>query len=412
MQLTGLWLHSEFRKLWGGQASSLFATQFLYLALPLTAVSVLDATPLEMGIVTAMAGLPAVFGLPMGSWIDRRKRLPVIVAADIGRALLLAVIPVAHLLDVLTIELVYVVAFGIGTMSILFQIAYRSLLPSIVGKDQLVEANSKLEFATSGADSVGPAVVGFLAQALTAPFALFFGSGLYGLSGVLFRRIKAKEEIAQANDEDGSSGGIREGWRFFRQQRVLLGIGSGQAMAVLFSSAFEAVNILYMVRVLGLSEGTIGLIFAIGSIGLFIGTGISSRYSSRIGIGRITTIGIAIIGIGDLALPLAEGTTIVIAITVIAGGLLTEAGFVMYNIGSVSIKQAITPDALQGRVTSILVVSSRAAVPIGALVGGAMGELIGLRETLFITAFGMIASVLWMLYFRVWSVRSLDEAAA
>lgn len=409
-RFTGLWLHSEFRKLWGGQAASLFASQLMFLALPLTAVSVLDATPFQMGIVTAMAGLPALIGLYMGSWVDRRKRLPVIVAADVGRALLLAVIPVAHIFDVLTIEIIYAVSFGVGAMSILFQIAYRSFLPSVVKREELVEANSKLEFATSGAGSIGPAIGGGLVQLLTAPFTLFFGTGLYTLSALLFGRMRVDESRINTAGKD-SGGGIREGWQFFRNNRVLVGLGVTQFAAIMFSSAYEAIFILYMVDVLGLNAGTIGVMFAVSSAGLFIGAWLSSRYGSKMGIGRMATIGIVLVGIGDLSLPLADGPTAVIVVIIVSGGLLTEAGFVAYNIGQVSIRQAITPDRLQGRITSILVVMSRASVPIGGILGGILGEVLGLRPTLYIVAIGTGSAALWMVLFQVWPMRA-DETQA
>lgn len=409
-RLTGLWLHPEFRKLWGGQAASLFASQLMFLALPLTAVSVLDATPFQMGIVTAMAGLPALIGLYMGSWVDRRRRLPVIVASDIGRAFLLAVIPVAHIFDVLTIEIVYAVSFGVGAMSILFQIAYRSFLPSVVKQDELVEANSKLEFASSGSGSLGPAIGGGLVQLFTAPFTLFFGAGLYTLSALLFRRIRVNERQPDTKDPD-YGGGIGEGWRFFRSNKILVGLGLTQFTAIMFSSAFEAIFILYMVDVLGLNAGTIGLMFALSSAGLFIGAWFSSRYGSRFGIGRMATIGVALVALGDLSVPLADGPTLVAVIIIVAGGLFTEAGFVAYNIGQVSIGQAITPDNLLGRVTSIRVVLSRASVPIGGLLGGILGELIGLRTTLFTVAIGTGSAAVWMILFQVWPVRT-DEVEA
>ncbi len=407
-RFTGLWLHHEFRKLWGGQAASLFASQLMFLALPLTAVSVLDATPFQMGVVTAMAGLPALIGLYMGSWVDRRKRLPVIVAADVGRALLLAVIPVAHIFDVLTIEIIYAVSFGVGAMSILFQIAYRSFLPSVVKQEELVEANSKLEFATSGTGAVGPAIGGGLVQLLTAPFTLFFGAGLYTLSALLFRRIRVDERQLDNEDPD-SGGGVKEGWRFFRNNRILVGLGLTQFTAIMFGSAFEAIFILYMVDVLGLNAGTIGLMFAVSSAGLFIGAWLSSRYTSRIGIGRATTIGIALVALGDLSVPLADGPSAVVVVIIVLGGILTNAAFVAYNIGQVSIRQAITPDRLQGRITSIMVVMSRASVPVGGILGGLLGELLGLRTTLLITGIGAASAALWMVLFQVWPVRTDDS---
>ncbi|MCH8103648.1 MAG: MFS transporter, partial [Chloroflexi bacterium] len=180
MRLTGLWRHSDFRKLWAGQAISIFGSQMVGLALPLTAVIVLDASPLQMGAIIAVSALPALlFGVFLGVWIDRRKRRPILIAADIGRAFLLLSIPVAHQLDALTIELLYAVAIGMGALSLVFEIAYRSFLPSVITREQLIEGNSKLELARSGAAVAGPGIGGVLVQAVSAPFALLFGTISY-----------------------------------------------------------------------------------------------------------------------------------------------------------------------------------------------------------------------------------------
>ena len=219
MRLTGLWRHAEFRKLWAGQASSVVGSQMVGLALPLTAVIVLDASPLQMGAVTAVSALPALLlGVFFGVWVDRRKRRPILITADLGRALLLLSIPVAHQFDALTIELLYVVAIGMGAFSLIFEIAYRSFLPAVVGRDQLVEGNSKLEIAKSGAAVVGPSTGGVLIQILSAPFVLLFGTFSYLTSAIIFGTLKVKEskpEPALAPDgrEQTALAGVAEGLR-------------------------------------------------------------------------------------------------------------------------------------------------------------------------------------------------------
>ncbi len=293
-------------------------------------------------------------------------------------------------------------------MSILFQVAYRSYLPSVVSKDELVEANSKLEYATSGAGSIGPAAVGFLVQLLTAPFALLFGTGLYSLSALLFRRINVKETVA-AEAGESTLDSIREGLRFVRRNRLLLGIATSSATVVAFSSGYEAVSLLYMVNVLELSAGTIGVMFGISSAGLFAGAWLSSRYAKKIGVGNMMIAGVLLVAIGDATVPLAGGPIAVVILIIVSGGVATEAGIVLFNIGNVSIKQAITPDRLQGRVTSVLVVGSRTAVPVGGFLGGALGEWLGLRETMFVMVIGTAMSAVWLLYFRFWKVRNLGS---
>ena len=413
LKFTGLWLQTDFKKLWAGQASSLFGTQSVFLILPLAAVIVLNATPLQMGIVTAMGGLPAIFGIFLGAWVDRRKRLPIIVAADVGRGSLLLAVPAAHLLGLLTIELIYAVAFGIGLMTILFQISYRPFLAAIVEQHELIDANSKLEMAGSATSAIGPGIGGVLVQVVTAPFAMLFGAVAYFTSAVLFRWIRVTEDLQQLSRKDESGiGALREGFRFFRHNRTLLGIATSQLMLGTFSAMLEVVLLLYLVRELGLSAGIVGALVAAGSIGSFVGAGMATRLTAAIGLGRAMTGGILLIGISAFSIPLAGGTQLVIIATLIVIKILIDAGGVIYTIGTVSLRLAVTPDRLGGRITSIMVVLSRVGLPIGALLGGVLGELTGLRSTLLVGAVGMAASSLWLVYFRVWSIRSIDDVAA
>ncbi|MDA1279925.1 MAG: hypothetical protein O3B95_07775 [Chloroflexi bacterium] len=204
-KLAGFWLHAEFRKLWVGQAVSLGSGQLMYISMAITAVVVLDATPFQMGVVTVMQGTPALFGLFIGASTDRHLRLPIIVGVDLGRFALLLVLPIAYLLDILSIKMIYIVAFGIATMGIVFQIAHRSLLPSVVESDQLLEANSKLEIANSGSVALGPAIGGAIVQFIVAPVAVIFSSALFLVSAAFFSRMKVDEEIA-ANRTTNSAG--------------------------------------------------------------------------------------------------------------------------------------------------------------------------------------------------------------
>ena len=170
MRWTGLWRHADFMKLWLGQTISLFGSQVKFLALPLTAILILDATPAQMGVLSAIESLPAIiFGLFVGVWVDRRRRRPILIATDIGRMLLVLVIPVAAVLGVLRIEILYLSAFGTGALGLMFGVAYQSYLPTLIAHKQLVEGNSKLELSRSGAEIVGPGLAGLLTQWFTAP---------------------------------------------------------------------------------------------------------------------------------------------------------------------------------------------------------------------------------------------------
>lgn len=408
-RLTGLWQHTEFRKLWAGQVVSLSSSQLMYMAVAVTAVAVLDATPFQMGIVTAMQGAPALFGLFVGSWTDRHRRLPVIVGVDVGRFALLLVLPVAYLIDFLSIELIYFVAFGIATMSIVFQIAYRSLLPSVVERDQLLEANSKLEIANSGSVAIGPALGGAIVQFVVAPIAMVFSSVLFLVSAVFFSRMKVDEETAIAQKTSGASGEIREGLNYVRSNKSLVGMALSGITLAIFLGVYGAVSLIYLIKHLEIDIALIGLLFAFGSIGLVSGSIICSRYTARIGVGRLMTLGLLIAGLGWLAIPLATGPLAAIIPVLILAAIALETGLVIYTVQQVSLRQAITPIDLQGRIHSIFLVVSRGAVPIGAMLGGFLGEEIGVRNTLFVAGFGVGSSAIWVVLFGVWRVRALPD---
>lgn len=411
MKLTGLWIHTEFRKLWAGQGISLIAHRVMFFALQLTAVVVLDATPFQMGIVIAMQGVPAIFGLLLGTWSDRHRRLPIIVAADVGRSLLLLAVPIAHVLDILTIEILYIVGFGIGSMRMMFQIAYRSLLPSIVEREELIEANSKLEIATSGSVAIGPAIGGVLVQVVTAPFALIFSSVSFAISAVLFRSMKVDEHPTSDIERHASSGGgIREGLRFFWSNKLLIGLALSTVNVVIFWTVTGTVWTLYFIREIEINPGLLGVIFALGSIGLVFGALITSRYTSKFGVGRLMAVGLLVTAVGAIIAPIISGPMFVIVSVVILAQIAIDGGIVMYNVQTVSLRQAITPDRFQGRVTSILVVLSLVSVPIGGLLGGVLGETIGLRNTLIVGAIGAGAATSWLVYFGVWRVHALPDA--
>lgn len=411
-RFTGLWLHRNFRKLWAGQAASLLGSQMAGIAVPLTAIGVLDATPIQMGILGAMGGVPALIGIYLGVWVDRRRRAPIVVGVDIGRALLFSLIPVAYLFDLLTLNLLYAVAVGNGALTMLFQIAYRSFLPSVVVRRQLVDANSKLELATSGTASIGPGAGGLLVQIFAAPIAVASGALMYVFSAIIFRSMRVTEVIAlDRNDLSGNSisvfVSIREGFGFLRQNSILIGIALSQATLVFFGAAWEAISLLFMVRDLDFSPGMIGALASIGSVGLFAGSYLSPRLSKKIGVGPSIGLALIVMSLSGFALPLVGGPIVVIYSVVAVSEIAFLVGLVVYQVLHMSVRQSMTPDSLQGRVTSIMVVTSSAAAPLGAILGGLAGQHLGLRESLLISSAGAGAAVFWLVYYGVWNLREM-----
>lgn len=413
-KLGGLWLQVNFRRLWAGQAASLLATHLTNVALPLVAVVALEATPVQMGVIVAMSGVPALAGLFLGVWVDRRARGPILVMADVIRAFLLLTVPIAYVFDSLTIEILYFVSFGMGAMSMLFEIAYRSFLPSVVRRSQLVEANSKLELANSGTVAVGPGIGGALIELVTAPFALLSGVVMFLGSAFMFRSLKVDESTVGGSPDNSDTresvvSQIRSGFSYFRSNRILLGTALTNAMLNLTGTAYDTIYIIYLVRKLDFTPGMIGLVFSLGAIGLFGASFLSERLTARFGVGRTLLVGFGLMTIGGFLIPFAEGTKLVLFLLIASAEIIFILGVILWNIGNVSLRQAITPERLLGRVTAITIVMARAAVPIGALIGGFLGELIGLREAIFVFAGGMTGSVIFLLILGVWKVDQLPD---
>jgi MFS family permease len=411
IRFTGLWLHTEFRKLWSGQASSLLGTQSVNFALPLTAVLVLDASEIQMGIVTAVTGAPALIGIFIGAWVDRRRRLPILIGSDLGRAALLAVIPLTYFLDILTLPVVYAVAFGVGLFTMSFSIGYRSFLPSVVEKSELVEANSKLELAGSGTSAIGPGVSGALVHVISAPFALIFGSISYVVSALLFRWIRINELSPQSGSrsESKSSGGILEGIRYFLGNRVLVGIAGSQATLVLFSAGFMSIGLLYKVKELEVTAVLLGAILAAGSIGSLFGATVATKVTQKIGVGSAMVGGLLVIAVTEALLPLVSGPSAFIAVVLVLAIVAGDAGNVIYSITQMSLRQGNTPDHFQGRVSSIFATLVRLGWPVGGIVSGVLAEYLGLRFALFIGAAGTASAALWLLYGGLWKLKSVES---
>jgi predicted MFS family arabinose efflux permease len=415
-KLSGLWLQANFRRLWAGQATSLFANMIVQVALPLTAVVFLEATPIQMGVIGAMAGVPAIVGIFLGVWVDRRTRGPILVMVDLGRMFLLLTVPVAYAFDALTMELLYFVALGIGAMSMLFEIAYRSFLPSVVRKTQLVDANSKLEFGKSGSVAVGPAVGGAIVEVVAAPLAVIAGAAMYFISALFFRSVRVKEAVAaRAQLADGNAesviAGVRAGFGFFRRSRALVGVTVAAITLELFGSAFEAIYILFLVRNLEFTPVMIGLVFSAGGLGFLGAAFVSSWLVDHIGVGGSLVLGFLIMAVGGFLVPLAAGPSAVIFVMIFAGEVAFVLGAIIWNIGQVSLRQAITPETMLGRVTSIQIVATRAGIPIGAMVGGFLGEILGLRAAIFVFSGGITLGVVWLFVLGVWRIRELPDVA-
>ena len=409
LRFTGLWRHADFVKLWTGQTISLFGSQITFLALPLTAVLVLNATPAQMGFLTAAGALPSLLvGLFVGVWVDHYRRRPILIAADLGRAALLITIPIAAALGVLRIEYLYIVVLLVGTFGLFFDVAHRSFLPSLVKREQLIEGNSKLEMSRSVAEIVGPGVAGGLVQLVTAPIAIAVDAISFLMSALFLGLMQTPEPTPRPSDQRQNVWGeIGEGLGLVSGNGLLRAIAGCIGTVNLFNSVLETVFVIYVTRELGIEPGFLGLIFAGGSVGFLIGTLLPGWVARRFGLGSGIIGGLLLVGLSDLLIPLVDESMAVVAITIAlaTAQFFFGLGFVIFNTGQVSLRQAITPDRLQGRMNATLSFIAGAAVPLGGLLGGVLGETVGLRPTLLLAALGEILAALWLLFSPVRSLR-------
>ncbi len=406
-KISSLWRHPDFMKLWGGETISLFGSQITFLALPLTAVLVLKASPVQMGILGAVEFAPfLLLSLFAGVWADRLRRRPILITADLGRACLLGSIPLIFALGWLSIEYLYVVALFTGILTVFFDVAYQAYLPALVDRSQLVEGNGKLEVSRSVAQIAGPGLAGALVQVVSAPVAVVLDA-LSFLASALFLGSIHQPEAAKVSPAVRKSmlTEIREGLNVVFGNPLLRSIAGCTSTSNLFSNVMGAVFTLYLVNELKLSPGILGLLYAVGGAGSLLGALMANRIARYLGIGRTIIFTAFLFSALNLLVPLVHDATFM------AVGILMLAQFVIgfsspaYNITQVSLRQAITPYRLQGRMNASMRFLVWGTMPIGSLIGGFLGELVGLRSTLLVGAIGSVFAFLWVLFSPVRGLR-------
>jgi MFS family permease len=406
-----LWRHRDFLKLWGGESVSKLGSQVTALAIPLIAITVLKATTFEVGLLSAVEFAPFILvALHAGVWVDRLRKRPVLITADAGRLAALASIPIAYELGVLTIGQLYVVAFMTGVLTVFFDVAYQSYLPLLVDRDQLTDGNGKLATSESFAQVAGPSLAGGLIELMGSPLAILADAASFAVSGVALLGIRKQELPRAAASEEprlGMRKEIAEGLGYVLRHPLLRPQALCTGTSNLFSLMGYSVITLYMVRKLGMSAGAIGLVMSVGSVGVLLGALLSTRITRRIGFGRAVVAAIASGGLGSVFFPLAHGATP--EPWLVAGFFVASFGQPIYNINQVSLRQAITPARLQGRMNASMRFMVWGTMPVGSLLGGLLGTLIGLRATLWVAAIGGSLAFLWVLLSPVRSLRTIPE---
>lgn len=403
----------DFHRLWTAQTISKFGSHVGHAGVEFTALLALRATPAQMGLLGAFAATPVLLvGLLAGVWVDRTRRRPLLIAADLGRAALLLSVPLALFLGVLRIEQLYLVAALAGALTVLYGVADQSALPALVRREDLVEANSRLGMSDSMAEVGGPALGGTLVQWLTAPVAILLNAGSFLLSAFILRGIRAPEAPpAPAGGRRRLGIEIREGIRIVWREPTLRALALSAAGGNFFGSFYGVLYSLYLLRALGFTPALVGISIGVGGLGALLGAMLAGPLTRRVGVGP-ALIGCRILSavIGFL-IPLAGGPLPLAAAMVLAAQWIGDIPGAIASINETSLRQAVIPHHLLGRASASMEVLARSVLPLGALAGGLLGEVIGPRPTLYMASAGILLSGMWLLVSPLPRTRGLPPQA-
>jgi MFS family permease len=390
---TSLWRHPDFLKLWAGQSVSLFGSLLTQFALPLLAALMLGAGAGQMALLAAAEVAPGLLlGFFAGVWVDRLRRRPLLIAADIGRALALASIPVAAALGALRIEQLYVVAVLVSVCGVFFDVAYPSFLPTLLRRKELVEGNSKLAASESLAEVSGWSIAGVLVQIAGAPLAILVDAATFVVSAVSLLAIRTKESppiVEHPTQRRSMAREVAHGLRFVAADPVRRALAAAGAVDTLFGNALGALITLYLVRDLRLEPVVIGVVYAVGGVSAFAGAFLAPWLARRWSVGRMLFAGMLIYDLGALTVPLASGPA-ALAVAVLIVGQCLDAAYTIYSVTRLSHFQRTTPDRMQGRLHATLRVIEGCATVVGLALGGILGQMLGVRATLFIVCAGKL----------------------
>jgi MFS family permease len=404
----GLWRHRDFLSLWGAETISQFGSQVSFLALPLVAILVLEESAFNVAALTSLQFLPfLLFTLPAGVWVDRLRRKPILVLGDLGRAVALLSVPLAHWFGTLTIWHLFVVAFVHGVCTVFFDVAYQSYLPALVGRDQVVEGNAKLEISRAAANIGGPGMAGGLVAALSAPVAVILDAFSFLASALLLGGIRKQEEAPARADRRSLRHELMEGLRYVfghPYQRTMVAM---TALSNFFGQVVFSILLVYAVRELGLSAATIGIVLAVGNLGTLASALTAKRIGERLGVGRTILLSSCLFGPGTLLIALAPQDNAIPFI--LASMMVIGFGGILYNVTAISLIQAITPDRILGRANASRRFVVWGVVPLGGFTGGALASVIGLRETMVVGAFGGLLTIVPILVSPLRSVGKMSE---
>jgi MFS family permease len=412
--MPSLWRNGAFLRLWTADAVSQLGTAVTGVALPLTAIVALGAGAAEMGLLAAARQVPYLLtSLLVGVWVDRLPRRRIMVATDLGRGLLLAWVPLAAWLGVLRIEQLYVVAFGIGLLAVFAEVAATSVVPSIVAREQIFDANGRMQATTAVANVGGPGLAGALVQAIGAPIAILVDVVSFFASALLVGTIPAGEAPrARRAGRPSFWREIREGLVGLLGIRVIRDMTISSALGNLGLQIGSAVLLLYLLNELGLEVSLVGFVMAVSAFAAIGGAAVASRVARWLGPGPAVVLGTFLFELGLLGRPLAGGSLALTVGILVVAQLVAGFGTPIYSVNQIGIRQHMTPDRLLGRVNASRRFIVFGVGPVGALIGGFLGETIGLRPTLWVGGAVATLAFLWIVLSPVRTLRELEPASA
>jgi MFS family permease len=397
---TGLWRNHDFLKLWGSLTITHFGGQITALALPLTAVLVLNASPFEMGVLIALEALPfPLFGLFAGVIVDRVRKLPIIIWADLGRGLALLAVPVCAWLGWLTMPVLYIAGFLVGIGGVLGWPAYQVFMTERVGRGNLVEANAKMALSESAAQLVGPGIAGALVGWLSAPFAILADAIAFFCSACVLRGIGPAPSDAPKHAGAQLWPDIAEGLRAIWHNRTLRALAGALAAWQIIQHAYLAVVVLFATRELGFSPGHVGVVFMMAGVGSFAAAWAVKALNRRFGVGPTMLAGMLGTGLAWTAIGLSTGPWLAASLAFGLGLFLLDLSVMVFFINYLALRQSVTHDRLLGRVTATMICLTTSTAPLGGLAGGWIAEHAGLRATILLAAAGamlLAPAVAWL----------------
>ena len=417
----------RFLRLWAAETISHFGSSITAIALPFVAITLLNAGPLEVAILNLADFLPfLLIGLLAGALVDRLPRRAVLIGGDLGRAALILTIPIAYLAGLLTLTQLIIVGFSVGVLTVFFDVAYQAYLPSLIGRKDLVEGNSKLEFSRSAAGLLGPGLGGLLVEVLRAPVAMLVDAASFLVSALFLATIKDRATASELTLRETAQKGegqpqrpapgtmrreIAEGLRFVFGHPVLRTIGAATATSSLFSSIGGAAFMLFAINELKMSPALIGTAFSLGSVGGLVASLVAGPLSRRFGVGRVIVATVALGGPFEVAVGLGSaGADAINLLLIAAAGFAMGGSGTIYNINQVSLRQAITPEAMSGRMNATMRWFVWGTMPIGSIIGGIIGETLGVRAAILIGGAGASLAFVPLLFGPVWRIKEMPTA--